>query len=147
MVTKHELHVALREWCKARLWYACSQDAEADAAACCGGPVWDVAELDGEVISVTLDTGERVYCGLADAPAESSGRGSAGGARDRAGAQHSGRLLTRPITELLRQAEDAAVARAVLASEKEPTSTPASAPDPGDAHPGDNIGLGCETLG
>lgn len=95
--------------------------------------MWDVAELDGEVMSVTLDTGERVYCGVADAAAESSGRGSAGGAGDRAGGQHSGRLLARPITELLRQAEDAAVARAMLASEKEATPTPASAPDPGDA--------------
>ena len=95
--------------------------------------MWDVAELDGEVISVTLDTGERVYCGIANAAAESSGRGSAGGACVRAGAQHSGRLLARPITELLQKAEDAAIARALLASEKQPPSTPVSAPDPGDA--------------
>jgi len=101
--------------------------------AACGGPVWDVAEVDGEVISVTLDTGERVYCSIAEAPPESSGRGLAGGAGVRTGGQHSGCLLARPITELLRQAEDAAVARAMLASEKQPASTPASAPDPGDA--------------
>ena len=108
--------------------------------------MWDVAELDGDVISVTLDTGERVYCGIADAAAESSGRGSAGGAGARVGAQHGGQLLARPITELLRKAEDAAFARAMLASEKQQPSTPASAPDLGDTLSCGNPGSGVVTF-
>ena len=86
-----------------------------------------MADLDGEVITVTLDTGERVYCGVADAAGQPADRAAARGA-----GQHSGRLLARPITELLRNAEDAAVARAMLASADPSASTPASAAAPGE---------------
>ena len=89
--------------------------------------MWNVADVDGEVISVTLDTGERVYCGIADAAEPSEDLGAARGV-----GQRSGQLLARPISELLRNAEDAAVARAVLASDEHTVPTPASAAAPGE---------------
>ena len=89
--------------------------------------MWNCADLEGDVMSVTLDTGERVYCAFADAAEEEAGRSGAciGGARRR-----SGGLLARPISALLADAEDAAVARALLSSDTGPASmsTPATAP-------------------
>ena len=90
--------------------------------------MWNCADLEGDVMSVTLDTGERVYCAFTDAADGEADRSPAG---PRSAGRRSGGLLARPISALLVEVEDAAVARAVLSSETGDASAPTSATVPG----------------